>query len=133
GDVNEDESPPALPGPRHSLADRGHHGVAIQEHGVNSERLREALRQVDVGEAVYVRGVVDDPGEVVERTGSRARRAGELARGRPHRGERGPRALRDRGDDVLRAGPRGRPLVTSDDARDRLLVAGDNTPEVRGT
>ena len=90
GDGHVDEIAHALRGARHSLADRGHHGVAIQEHGVNSERLREALRQVDVGEAVYVRSVVDDPGEVVERTGSRARRAGELARGRPHRVERGP-------------------------------------------
>src|SRR5207302_1296031 len=92
----------------------------------------EPLRKVNVGEAIYVRRVVDDPGDVVERTRRRAGGSGKVAGGCAHRGERGPGALRDRGEDIVRASPRRRPLVTSEDPRYGLLVARDDTADVGG-
>jgi hypothetical protein len=79
GDRHVHEVAYALRGAGETLADRGHHGVAIKEDRRDAERRREAFGQMDVGEAVDVRRVIDDPRDVVEGTRRRARRTGEVA------------------------------------------------------
>src|SRR5207247_10019099 len=83
-------------------------------------------------EAGDVRRPVHDTAPVIERSRSRTADTGELAHRRVHRGERGPRALADRSDDVISSGARRRPLVPRDDPRDRAVVTRDHAADVRG-
>src|SRR2546425_2092235 len=128
-DVDEVAYAPRGAGDR--LAHGGHHRVAIEVDRIELECARETPPERELDEANDVRRFVHDPVPVVEWSWCRASDAGEIARRRVDRRERGPRALCDRLDDVIRSGTWRRPLVARDEPRDGRVCARDDASDVR--